>query len=182
MQGGIRAWEGMTASGPPEAGAAFFTMAAQAEELIALAWLLEEGSRRFYEEARKTLADSDTRKLLSGLVSAEQHHKASLENLFQSLTGAAPGPGFPSPLLPGATPGEYMEGGVPVSEALAWAMGKNVQEFLELSMSLEASSYDLYIKMERRMEGEDAKKVFSVLSREEKKHLLSLASLLDRKV
>jgi rubrerythrin len=36
--------------------------------------------------------------------------------------------------------------------------------------------------MERRMEGEDAKKVFSVLSREEKKHLLSLASLLDGKV
>jgi rubrerythrin len=180
--GGIRAWEGLTTPGQPEAGMAFFTMAARAEELTALAWLLEEGSRRFYEEAQRSLKDSDVQKLLSGLVTAEGHHKASLENLYQNITGSPPGKGFPSSLLSDATPGDYMEGGVRVSEALAWVIGKNIQAFLELAMSLETASYDLYIKMERRVEGENSKRVFSVLSGEEKKHLESLASLLDRKI
>lgn len=161
---------------------AYFTIAARAEELTALAWLLEEGSRRFYEEAQRSRADSDVQKLLSGLVSAEKHHKASLENLYQTLTGSRPGQGFPSSLLPDAMPGDYLEGGVRVSEALAWAKGKSTKEFLELAMSLEAASYDLYIKMERRVEGENSKKVFGLLANEEKMHLESLASLLDRKV
>jgi len=178
MLGGIRAWEGLTAPGQPEAGMAFFTMAARAEELIALAWLLEEGSRRFYEEAQRSLADSGVQKLLSGLVSAEEHHKASLEKLYQTLTGSLPGKGFPSSLLSDAAPGDYMEGGVRVSEALEWVKGKNTSEFLELAMSLETSSYDLYIKMERRVEAENSKKVFSLLANEEERHLESLAALL----
>ncbi len=178
MLGGIRAWEGLTAPGQPEAGMAFFTTAARAEELIALAWLLEEGSRRFYEEAQRFLADRDVQKLMSGLVTAEEHHKASLEKLYQTLTGSLPGKGFPSSLLPDASPGDYMEGGVRVSEALAWVKGKSIQEFLELSMSLETSSYDLYIKMERRVEGKNAKEVFGLLANEEKRHLESLAASL----
>lgn len=182
MLGGIRAWEGLTTPGQPEAGMAFFTMAARAEEFTALAWLLEEGSRRFYAEAQRSLKDSDVQKLLSGLVTAEGHHKTSLENLYQNITGSPPGKGFPSSLLSDATPGDYMEGGVRVSEALAWVKGKNIQAFLELAMSLETASYDLYIKMERRVEGENSKKVFSILSGEEKKHLEGLASLLDRKI
>ncbi len=176
--GGIRAWEGLTVPGQPEAGMAFFTMAAKAEELTALAWLLEEGSRRFYEEAQRSVADIDVQKLLSGLVTAEEHHKASLENLYQTLTGFLPGKGFPSSLLPDATPGEYMEGGMRVSEALEWAKGKSTKEFLELSMSLETASYDLYIRMERRVEGENAKKVFGLLANEERMHLESLTALL----
>ena len=182
MHGGIKAWEGLSTPGQPEAGMAFFTMAARAEELTALAWLLEEGSRRFYEEALRSFRDSDAQKLLSGLVTAEARHKASLENHYQTLTGSPPGKGFPSSLLPDATPGDYMEGGVRVSEALMWTKGKSTKDFLELSMSLETASYDLYIKMERRVEGENTKKVFGVLSREEKRHLEGLASLLDRKV
>jgi hypothetical protein len=77
--------------------------------------------------------------------------------------------------------GDFMEGGVRVSEALMWTKGKSTKEFLELSMSLETASYDLYIKMERTMEEENAKKIFGLLANEEKRHLESLASLLDKK-
>ena len=48
MQGGMRAWEGGVAEGAPEAGTAYFAAAGKPEEFIALAWMLEEGSRRFY--------------------------------------------------------------------------------------------------------------------------------------
>lgn len=49
MEGGIRAWKGMVAHGPPEAGMAYFTPAEGAEEMVGLTWALEEGSKLFYE-------------------------------------------------------------------------------------------------------------------------------------
>ena len=48
MQGGINAWKGLVAEGAPESGMAYFSPATKPEELIALAWLLEDGSRNFY--------------------------------------------------------------------------------------------------------------------------------------
>ena len=44
MEGGIRAWKGLVAEGIPEAGMAYFSPATRPEEMIALAWLLEDGS------------------------------------------------------------------------------------------------------------------------------------------
>ena len=48
MSGGINAWEGLKAEGVPESGMAYFSDSDRLEELAALAWMLEEGSRRFY--------------------------------------------------------------------------------------------------------------------------------------
>jgi hypothetical protein len=56
MEGGISAWDGLVAAGPPEAGMARFAAAASAEELIALAWYLEAGSRTFYGRIAGTAA------------------------------------------------------------------------------------------------------------------------------
>jgi len=75
-----------------------------------------------------------------------------------------------------------MEGGMSVSEALKWSEGKELKDILELSISLESNSYDLYLKMERRAEGHDAKQVFKTLSEEEKNHLKQLTSLFNRRL
>jgi rubrerythrin len=69
-----------------------------------------------------------------------------------------------------------------VSEALKWAKGKTLKDILELSMSLETNSYDLYLKMERKVEGRNAKQVFQTLSEEEKKHLEQLTSLFNKRL
>jgi rubrerythrin len=52
-------------------------------------------------------------------------------------------------------------------------------DLLELSMSLETNSYDMYIKMSRTVPEEKAKKVFTQLVAEEKEHLARMAELLD---
>ena len=44
MEGGIRAWKGLTASGAPEAGIAYFPPESSPSELTALAWILEDGT------------------------------------------------------------------------------------------------------------------------------------------
>lgn len=175
MEGGIHAWQGLTAAGAPEAGMSFFTPAASAEELIALAWLLEEGSREFYAAQAAASKDGRVSRLFHDLVDAEQHHKTSLEGLFRELTGRAPE--FPAGGL--APDGPRMEGAVKVNEALAWAEGKEGRAVLELSMELEADSYDLYIKMGRHAAGDKGKKVFELLIREEKEHLARMAAVMD---
>ena len=158
---------------------AFFTVGSLPGELIALAWVLEEGSRRFYASLAM-LADSEAANLFTDLVAAEEHHKSTLLGLYRDIAHAEPGPDFPRGVIEADE--DRMEGGVKVSEALEWAKGKDSRELLELSMALETDSYDLYIKMGRRVEEEKAKEVFGRLVEEEKAHLGRMAALLDNKL
>jgi rubrerythrin len=182
MEGGMRAWEGGTAEGAPEAGMAYFTAAVRPEEFIALAWMLEEGSRKFYAEIPSLVDDEETKKLFRDLTTAEEHHKAALVNLYQTFTSAEPGQGFPSSIITAETTGDIMEGGMPVSEALKWVKGRNAEAIFELALALETNAYDLYIKMGRQVKDARSRQVFDQLSKEEKKHLELLAELFDSMV
>ncbi len=182
MEGGIKAWQGRIAAGPPEAGVAFFTPATNAGELIGLAWLLEEGTRKFYSEVADMLGSPEIARLFITLAKAEEHHKEMLRALHREVAGKEPGPDFPRDLAVAQGADDRMEGNVGVSEALAWVKEKEVQDLLELSMALETDSYDLYIKMGRNVLGEQARKVFASLIAEEKEHLSRMAEMLDRSV
>jgi rubrerythrin len=182
MMGGINAWEGLRAAGAPDSGMSFFPAAAGTAELLGLAWLLEEGSRRFYSSVAGTLSDNEAASLFTDLTAAEVHHKEALAALYRDMSGAQPGPGFPGGVIPGGIDEDRMEGGVKVSEALVWVKGKSARDVLDLSLSLETDSYDLYIKMRRKVTDEKAKKVFDVLINEENEHLARMAALLDRKL
>jgi sulfur-carrier protein adenylyltransferase/sulfurtransferase len=176
MQGGIRAWEGRVAEGPPEAGMAYFGDAVKPDELAMLAWMLEEGSRQFYVRLDDFLKDEDARHLFQSLAKAEENHENTLAELYKTFSGGS----SIEEKLPAAKD-EVMEGGVRVDESLLWARDKDVPSILEFAISLETNSYDLYIRMGHRFEG-DARKVFSHLADEEKRHLDRLATLLEKKV
>ncbi len=75
-----------------------------------------------------------------------------------------------------------MEGGMLVSEALKWSKGKVLKDILELCVSLETNSYDLYLKMEQKVETNKAKQVFNILSGEEKNHLDRLTSMFNKRL
>jgi rubrerythrin len=180
MEGGIHAWKGFVAKGPPEVGMAYFPPRARPEELVALAWLLEDGSRKFYSEIAKMLAVGEAVNLFQKLAFDEEDHKRSLFKIYQEISGLESDPGFPGSLV-ATEPGEtYMEGGIRLSEVLDWVKEKSVKAILELSISLEVNSQDLYLKMERRVKDKKAKKVFEVLSESEKNHLERLNSLFEK--
>ena len=178
MEGGMHAWQGLTATGAPQAGMAFFSASSGPEELIALAWVLEEGSRRLYASLAGMLANHEAAKLFMDLAAAEDHHKASLLGLYRNIANKEPGTDFPRGIIDADE--DRMEGGVKVSEAREWARGRDVRDLLELSMALETDSYDLYIKMGRAVSGDRAKQVFDSLVEEEKVHLSRMAEVLDR--
>lgn len=179
MDGGISAWHGLTAVGVPEAGMAFFSKAHRPEELIALSWILEEGSRTFYAAMEIRVQEQKAKSLYHDLTIAEEHHKSALSALYAKLTMRESEPDFPWSLMPEKPDTDVMEGGMKVQEALEWAQGKGLIEVLELSISLETNAYDLYIKMSRHFDDAHAQNVFNALSREEKKHLDRLTAQLD---
>ena len=179
MEGGIRAWKGLVASMPPESGIAYFSPATKPEEMVALAWFLENGSRRFYAELGHRLNEPDISDLYTELASAEESHEATLLDLYRELVGAPPHDGFPKSVISVENEDDVMEGGMRVAEALQWVKGKSTTEVLELSLALETNSYDLYLNMERRLKDQASSQVFRVLSGEEKQHLERLSSLLE---
>ena len=181
MQGGINAWKGLVAEGPPESGMAYFSPATKAEELIALAWFLEDGSRKFYSNLAARMEDQEAKNLFKDLAAAEDHHQTSLLKLYNELSGLTKDSGFPGSVMLPEKEGEVMEGGIRVSEALRWAKGKSVTEILELSLSSETNSYDLYLKMEHQMRDQRSAQVFHLLAGEEKQHLERLSSLLEKR-
>jgi len=74
-----------------------------------------------------------------------------------------------------------MEGGMSVTKALEWVKGKEVNDVLDLSIALESHAFDLYIRMEREMGRESAKRIFQVLAAEEKVHLDRMVRLLEKR-
>jgi rubrerythrin len=181
MDGGIQAWKGLVAGGPPEAGMAYFSGKERPEELIALAWSLEEGSRRFYARIATALVEKDAADLFEGLVRAEDHHKAALVGVYREVSGDLPASSIPATFFAGSAPGEVMEGGIAVGKALDWTKGKGVNDILDLAIALESHAYDLYVKMERAMTGEGAKRIFQVLATEEKVHLERMVAMLEKR-
>jgi rubrerythrin len=180
MEGGIRAWKGLVAEGIPEAGMAYFSPATRPEEMIALAWLLEDGSLKFYESLAEMMEDRETKGIFQNLKRSEENHKTTLWKMYEEISGKTPTHEFPDTVISKEPRGDVMEGGMLVSEALKWSEGKELKDILELSISLESNSYDLYLKMERKVEGRNAKQVFSTLSEEEKNHLEQLTSLFNK--
>src|SRR5512139_370513 len=83
MEGGIKAWQGSLAEGPPEMGMAFFSSAEKPQDLASLAWLLEEGTCTFYKRLIPSISDGEAAELIENLARAEEHHKSMLAGLYR---------------------------------------------------------------------------------------------------
>ena len=182
MQGGIHAWKGRVAEGTPESGIAYFSSAATAETLIALAWWLEDGSRQFYSSLAAEREDEEAKNLFKDLAAAEEHHQTILLMLYQDLFGLTSVSNFPGSILSSEKEGDVMEGGIRVSEALQWTKGRSLADIFEFSLSSETNAYDLYLKMEHQMKDPRSVQVFRLLSGEEKQHLERLGALFEKRI
>jgi rubrerythrin len=147
------------------------------EELIALAWALEEGSRTFYASLADRLQDREAAAFFEKLVLAEQSHKRTLVQLYGEITGKESS----AALSEREDLRDIMEGGVGISEALEWAQDKEAADVLQYAMSLEINAYDLYLKMVKRFEGEPPSAIFDTLAKEEEAHLNRMGELLGKR-
>jgi rubrerythrin len=180
MEGGIHAWKGMVAGGPPDTGVAYFPSESTPLELSGLAWLLEHGTGKFYRHISSNLKDLEAVRIFQELAGAEEKHKEALFRGYLALAGKSEDPKFPESAISYRVGTDYMEGGVEVNKALEWAKGKSPEEIVEYALSLEIGSYDLHLKMEQRMKDPRARGMFAILAEEEKGHLQALQTLFLR--
>ena len=125
-----------------------------------------------------TVQDREAASLLRELITAEEHHKDMLLSLYEGLSGRPAAAGFPAGLPP-EPPGQFMEGGMGVEEAIAWTRGRQIRDILELAMALETNAYDRYLLLSRELTDENSRRIFEVLSDEERRHLQKLGHLLE---
>jgi rubrerythrin len=176
MAGGIQAWQGLTAGGPPEGGLAYFSAGTSAADMAALAWALEENTRHFYTSLSAVRSGSEEGDLFMKLVEAEEHHKQTLESVHKNLSDEKVDRFYRSQGT------AILEGGMSMEKALSWAEDKPARNILSESMGMEANAYDRYLKMADISEGQDSRDVFLAIAREEKGHLRKLGELLDLEV
>ncbi len=174
MEGGIQAWHGLTADGPPESGVAYFAPGTGAADMAALAWALEENTRLFYMSLVGMRSGTEETDLFLTLARAEEHHEEALAAIHGKLSRE------PVDRFHQEQSNPILEGGVGMEEALSWVGGRTAGQILELAIGLEANAYDRYLKMVDVSENEDVKEVFRTIAKEEREHLKKLATLMDQ--
>lgn len=179
MKGGILAYNGLVAAGPPEAGVFCFPKNMTPEELVAMAWYIEDGSQTYFETVKDITQSQGTNDILTTMTDYKIAHKKSLSKLYQKISGQTAGNDFPTNVLQ-KPPQNVMAGCVSVPEAVNWSQDKGTSEILDLVMALEANTFDLYLKLGRQVKSESARKVFMELSEEEACHLEELASVFEK--
>lgn len=181
MEGGIRAWSGLVAEQTPAAGMTFFSGTENPLEVISLCWLLEEGSRRFYDALSGTLKDGALAALFAEAAAAEQRHKEMLMGLYERLSGGKPPADAPYSTLGEKGRPEVLEGGMRLADALSWAKDKTADRVLEMSLALEAGACDVAINLSRRVTDPRSQEVFSRIAQEERIHADKMSAFFEER-
>ena len=66
------------------------------------------------------------------------------------------------------------------TQALEWSKDKSISDILDLMISLEANTFDLYLKLGRQVESHQARKVFVELAEKEKIQLNALIAAFEK--
>jgi rhodanese-related sulfurtransferase/rubrerythrin len=184
LRGGFNAWKGLAVEGPPETGMAYFEGVDRPEDILLLAWALEEGTRRFYEKMAGYTENPDAKKIYSNLKEVEKNHQQTISKLYYTVTGTAADAVTPfySKYLSEDEMEQLMEGQMKFKSVLAWAEKQDLKNVLEYAIALEAKLYDLYFRMKGKFTEPAVNKVYSTLAGEEKQHIEFFTDLLEKNI
>jgi len=177
LKGGIAAWQGLQAFGPAEMGMITLRGNETPQEVIVLAYSMEQGLADFYSRVPAMTHDSEVKKIIGKLVQIEEKHKDKLFALYQTLEpGTTERILFEEKIVSGV-----MEGGFTGEEFLEKnkSLLDTVQNLLSLAMMLEAQALDLYTRYAQKAEDIQIRSLFHDIAEDEKGHLAALGALMD---
>ena len=179
LSGGIKAYRGDKASGPQELNLDMVRGDESPEEMLKLAFGLEQALEIFYDKCLEQAEDKDLKDLFTKLEHVEAVHKKKIYDRYAALVENAPDmAAFEADMT-----SDVMEGGFQVKDFLAanepWL--KSLNEVLQLAMMLETQALDLYMRFAEKSQEEGTKQVLFTLADEEKAHLKSISRLFDEK-
>jgi rubrerythrin len=180
MEGGIDAWNGLVSRAEVDQGIYLIEGNEPPEEVISVAYGLEEGVLRFYRTLSRQSGDTKTSGLFEKLSKAEIQHKEKLWEKYRTLTGDR----VSRKIFESDINAKTMEGGKTADQVLGeypdWI--RDPLEALQLAMSLETDALDLYLRMALKSQNEETKAFFYTLADDEKTHLRRLGDLLRAKL
>lgn len=180
LKGGIRAWQGLKATGPKELNLDLVRGDETPDEIAALAYDMEDCLQTFYQEMYERVEDHEVRELFFKLASIEEKHKRAILKLSTQIE--APRNGLERIktdtgliiLAGGFDMAGFMEQNAPIL--------KTVLIVIEVAMMLETQALDLYLRFVGISTNAKTKDVLSKIAQEEKAHLALLGLLLEEKI
>jgi len=168
LKGGIKAWEGLTAFGPAAMGMVLLRGDETSQEIIVLAYGMEDGLAGFYKSLSERMDDPEVVGLLNKLAKIEKNHKKRLFDLYITLE---------------PTVTDVMEGGFTTEEFLEKNTDsmKTLPDVLSIAMMLETQAMDLYMRYSEKSKDVKSKAVLFDIAEEEKAHLKALGRLMEQR-
>jgi rubrerythrin len=148
------------------------------QDIIYLAYGLEEGLRKFYAAAAKLAIAAEVVGVLSKLADIEVRHKQKLFDLYQSID-----PNTPTlAAFEDRVKSEWMEGGLDPDRLLAQSgpAFKTATDVLNFAMMLEAQGMDLYMRYAEKSQEPRVREILFAMADDEKAHLKSLGNLFEK--
>jgi len=147
------------------------------QDIICLAYGLEEGLRKFYGASTQMAIEPEVINVLSRLAEIEVRHKQKLFGLYKTLDSAD----TTIESFEEKVNSELMEGGFDSDKLLEESMSafKTAAEVLNFAMMLEAQGMDLYMRYAEKSENPRVKEILFEMAGDEKAHLKSLGDLLE---
>ncbi len=177
VSGGIKAWQAKTAFGPQDLGMDLFSGRESAEDILKVAYSLEQGLRDFYLSMAKKAVNSRVASLFSKLSKIEIKHQNSLINAYNELGQAR----VTQEEFERMVATKAMEGGLTTDQYLE-RFGSDLgseTEVISLAMSIEAQALDLYQRAGEGLSQPRARDIIHTIANEEKAHLASLGRLME---
>lgn len=177
VSGGIKAWDSNTAIGPEDSGLELLSGKEPLEEVLVVAYSMEQGLRDFYLSMADRVETPGVRELFEKLSEIEIRHQ---EKIFAEYAAVAADPrsreDFERELVKPA-----VEGGLTTEEYLERYQPDldQVTEVVSLAMAIEAQALDLYQRSADRADQEETRTALLRIADEERTHLQLLAELLD---
>jgi rhodanese-related sulfurtransferase/rubrerythrin len=175
LTGGIKAWDSNTALGREDIGLGLFSGKESPEEMLVVAYSLEEGLREFYVSMGAKAVDERLRRLFDKLSSIEVKHQDRIFAEYLKMTGAA----LSREEFEKQKVSPAMEGGLTTEEYLKLYQPDLAVagEVVSLAMAIEAQALDLYQRAADRAASAEGRRVLAQIADEERAHLEQLGRL-----
>jgi len=177
MSGGIKAWNSNIAVGPEDLGLELFTGNESPEEVLVVAYSLEDGLLDFYLSMIAKVSHEKVKTIFQKLSDIEIKHKDRVFEEYLKVTGKTESvEDFEKNIVSTA-----VEGGLSTDEYINLFQpdfGSEI-DIISLAMSIEAQALDLYQRAADNTADEKSKAVLLQIAKEETAHLSQLGRLMD---
>ena len=180
MSGGIKAWNSNIAIGPEDLGLALFTGTESVEDVLVVAYSLEDGLRDFYLSMTAKVSNLKVKDIFQKLSDIEIKHKERVFAEYLSVTGKIESvQEFEKNIVAAA-----VEGGLTTEEYINLYQPdvESEMDVISLAMSIEAQALDLYQRAADNTADDKSKAILNQIAAEETAHLSQLGKLMEEVV